>query len=141
MMRPSTSDARAAAAPNPLLLLAAGRAAFGVVAVAAAVPLCRMAEITTQRGTARRIGVALAVIDGVSVIGALASSNSDARRRVAIVNASSDLIMAAGLAGLAMRRHGRARAVNMIGGASVAGGGLAWVRMARQLAGRSASFD
>jgi hypothetical protein len=35
---------------NTLLPLAAGRAAFGGVAVLGAVPLCRVAEITTEPG-------------------------------------------------------------------------------------------
>jgi len=119
---------------NPLIPLAAGRALFGGIAVAGAVPLCRLAGITAEPARARRIGLALAVVDVASVVAALRASTVGGRRRVSNVNASSDLSIATALAVMAQRRNGRARMLNLAARSSVAGGGVAWAVMAHRLA-------
>jgi hypothetical protein len=118
---------------NPLLRLAAGRAAFGAVAVGAAVPLCRLAEITSEPGSARRVGLLVAAIDGASVAGALSASSTRALRRVCVLNAATDLAMASTLLGLATRRRGSARFVNAVAAFSVLGGAVAWAVQERRL--------
>jgi lincosamide nucleotidyltransferase A/C/D/E len=118
-----------------LVPLAAGRAAFGVVAVVAAGPLCRHAEITSSSAQARRIAFAVGVLDAVSVVAALGASTTAMRHRVAVSNAATDLCLALGLTGYAVKRGGTARILNAAAAVSVLGGGLAWGSAAKRIAG------
>jgi hypothetical protein len=118
---------------NTLLPLAAGRAAFGGVAVLGAVPLCRVAEITTEPGAARWLGVAIAGVDSVSVLAAVVARSPANRRRVAVVNATTDMIMAGALVAFVMKRTGVARLVNGLAAASVFGGACAWANAAKRI--------
>jgi hypothetical protein len=108
--------------------LAAGRAAFGLVAVAAAAPLCRLAKISLPVSQVRTI---VAVVDGASVLAALAASSTRARYRVSVLNATTDLAMGLTMIGLATRRTGVARAANVAGAIAALGGASAWANAAR----------
>lgn len=75
-----------------------GRAASGVVALVAAAPLCRAVGITSEWRRARHIGMAIAAVDLVGVVVAVAAKEPRAQRRAAVINASMDVMGAAALA-------------------------------------------
>jgi hypothetical protein len=127
---PNATD-RGVTAGNPLLPLAAGRALSGAVMLVGAVPLCRLAGVTERPATARKIGVALAVIDGASALAAVAARSPTTRQKVAAANAGTDLATAAVLAACGVRRQGRARMVSAAGVVFVTGGAIGWMRAGR----------
>jgi hypothetical protein len=75
----------------------------------------------------------IGAVDSVSVIAALSASSTEARQRVCLFNAATDLAMASVLIAVACRRRASARLVNAIAAASVIAGAAAWSARARRL--------
>jgi hypothetical protein len=112
----------------------AGRSTAGLVALGFAPPMCRLMGITDESAVARRVGAVVAATDFAGVINVLASSTARAQRRAAVVNATLDVVLATGLLGLGIRRHGTHRAAAILASATVWFGAGAWLIGARQLA-------
>jgi hypothetical protein len=111
----------------------AGRAVSGLVAFAAAVPLCRAIGLSLDPKRARQVGAIAAVVDAAGVALAFAAEEVESQRRAALVNAGIDLAGAAALAIFATRRGVRAHLVSVFVSAFLAFGATAWLRGARQL--------
>jgi hypothetical protein len=118
---------------QPLRMPVAGRSAAGVAPFTLAIPLCRLAGLTTNPRTARTVGLVLAVSDFAGVLSVVGSSTSDGQRRAARINALADVLLATALLLLGLRRQSRERSVALVLSASVWFGAGAWLMGARKL--------
>jgi hypothetical protein len=97
----------------------------------AAGPLCRLTGLTDDVLLARRLGLAVAAVDGLSLATVVAARTRASQRRAALLNAGSDLILASALFVHSARQSGSRRITSAGAGAFVLGGAAGWMQASR----------
>lgn len=110
---------------DPLVM---GRGLSAAVAWGAAAPLCRLTGLTDDLTLARRLGIAVAAVDGLSLAAAVAARTRASQRRAALLNAGTDLVLASALFAHSARQSGSRRVTSGAAGAFVLGGAAGWMR-------------
>jgi hypothetical protein len=118
---------------KPFVPLVVGRALSGALAWGAAGQLCRLTGLTGDVALARRLGVAVAAVDGLSLAAVVAARTPASQRRAAILNAGTDLVLATALLVHSAQQSGSRRITSTAAGALVLGGVAGWMRASRTI--------
>jgi hypothetical protein len=89
-------------------------------------PLCRMTGITHSPLAARALASGIVVLDSACVTVAVTAETPEAKRRAAVLNASTDAALGVALLMHARRRRGSQRVFSALIALSLLGGAAAW---------------